>query len=272
MNQAGHMRCDERKPDYLLYVIGAMQEPERSEFRAHLESGCQTCAGSLREARSLAYSMGALIDGPEPPKDLRRRVLAIAGAPERSRNLAPMPAAGRVPFWNRPILAWQGIVLAAACLALAFVPIVLWRRAAADYNARQAASTAALARERRSSAELRGQLAKLEAPSLRVDPILALEPERGAGGEAVRQLSIPASAAAVVLALPSDLVRQASAADLRDASGQIVRSISPLPAADSDATAITIDAQLLPAGRYTLALRAGDRAVARFAFLIVRRH
>ncbi len=264
------MQCDEIKTDYMLYVIGAMDEPERSEVRAHLESGCETCARSLREARALAYSMGALVDGPEPPKALRRRVLAIPGAAARPGSVAQTPAATRSPFWARPILTWQGVALAAAFLALAFLPAFLWRRAAADYDARQAANTAALAREQRSTAELRDQLAKLEAPSLRADPILALEPERGAGGESVRQFSIPTAATAVVLALPSDLVREASAADLRDGSGEIIRSISGL-SAGADATGITIDAQLLPAGRYSLILRAGERTVARFSFQVVRR-
>ena len=268
MNQDGVMRCDELKPDYMLYAIGAMDEPERDEIRAHLDSGCKDCAERLREARALAYSMGALIDGPEPPKELRRRVLAIAAAPERSGSPAPLSAPKRPPFWTRPILAWQGLALAAACLAVAFVPAVLWRRAATEYDTRQAVSAAALAREQSTAAELRDQLAKLEAPSLRANPIVTLEPERGAGGEAVRQVSIPASATAVVLALPSDLVRQASAADLRDASGQIIRSISPLQAPGADAVGVTIDTQLLSAGRYSLTLRAGERTVARFAFVV----
>jgi hypothetical protein len=150
------------------------------------------------------------------------------------------------------------------------VPAFLWRRAIGDIEARQTSSKTALDSERRSAAELRDQLAKLQSgSSLRADPIVALELERGVPGEAVKQVSIPRGATAVVLALPSDLVRQASGAELRDASGQIIRSVSPLPAAQSDAMGLTIDARLLPAGRYSLALRAGERAIARFTFRVV---
>jgi hypothetical protein len=271
MKQDEAMRCQELKPDYMLYAIGAMEEPERSEIRTHLESGCETCTSGLQEARALAYSMGALLDGPEPPRELRSRVLAISGAADRRAPAVPMPAPTR-SFWARPIAAWQGLALAGACLALALVPAFLWRRAIGDIEARQASTNAALANERRSEAELRGQLAKLEAaPSLRADPIIALELERGVPAGAVKQVSIPIGAAAMVLALPSDLVRQASEAELLDSSGQIIRSVSPLPAADSEATGLTIDARLLPAGRYLLALRADERTIARFPFLVERR-
>jgi hypothetical protein len=264
------MRCHELKPDYMLYAIGAMGEPERSEICAHLEGGCETCTSGLREARALVYSMGALVDGPEPPRELRDRVLAIAGSPERR------PAALRTPskqsFWARPIAAWQGLALAAACLALALVPAFLWRRAIRDSEARQASVNAALANEQRSKAELRDQLAKLQGgPSLRADLVVPLELERGVPGEAVKEVSIPSGVAAVVLALPPDLMRQSSGAELRDASGLIVRSVSPLPATDADATGLTIDARLLPAGNYSLVLRAGERTIARFPFRVERR-
>jgi hypothetical protein len=265
------MRCDELKPDYMLYAIGAMEEPERSEIHAHLQSGCETCNSGLQKARALAYSMGALVDGPEPPRELRSRVLAISWAAGRptpaQRILAPKQS-----FWARPIAAWQGLALAGACLALALVPAVLWLRATEDSAARQASTNAALAGERRAESDLRSQLATLQdGHSLRADPIIALELERGASDTAVKQISIPSGTAAIVLALPSDLVRQASEAELRDSSGQIIRSVSPLPHADSDATGLTIDARLLPPGSYILELRASAHTVARFPFRVERR-
>src|SRR5262249_33837775 len=160
MTQGEPMRCQELKPDYMLYAIGAMDEPERSEIRVHLESGCETCVSALQEARALAYSMGALVDGPEPPRQLRSRVPASSGAADRR---APA-LSGLVPkrsFWARPIAAWQGLALAGACLILALVPAFLWRRAVGDIEARQASTNAALDNERRSAAELRDELAKL---------------------------------------------------------------------------------------------------------------
>ena len=264
------MRCHELKPDYILYAMGAIGEPERSEIGAHLENGCETCASGIREARALAYSMGALVDGPEPPPELRGRVLAITGLREAP---APRPpAAKRLSFWTRPLPAWQGLGLAAACLALALVPAFLWRRALADAQARQASASAALAGQRRSEAGLRDRLAGIERDaSLRAAPIVALELERGAPGGTVKQVLIPTGATAIVLALPSDLLGQASEAELRDSAGAVVRSLSPLPAAGADAAGLTVDTQLLPSGAYTLVLRAGDRTVARFPFRVERR-
>lgn len=263
------MHCDELKPDYVLYAIGAMDEPERRAIRAHLESGCTACASELREALALAYAMGAVVEGPEPPRSLRDRVLAISQAPGRE------PARRRAPqaslFSAGPFSAWRGLALVAACLALALVSAVLWRRAVSESEARQAAA-AALVNEQRSEARLRDQLAKLEGGlSMRVDPVIPLEIERGAAAQKPKQVSIPPGAQAVVLALPSDAVHQASAADLRDAAGRIIRSISPLGAAGSDVPALTIDARLLPAGQYSLDLRAGERIVARFSFVVESR-
>jgi hypothetical protein len=265
------MGCEELKPDYLLYAIGAMNDPERSEIGAHLENGCETCTSGVREARALAYSVGALVDGPEPPRELRGRVLAISGVAGRRAPAPPMLLPKR-PLWARPMAAWQGWALAATCLAFALVPAFLWRRAVSNYDAGAAAAAAALANERRSEAGLREQLAQLQSgPSLRVDPIVPLELERGVPGEGGKQVSVARGVAAVVLALPSDLVRQASEAELRNASNTTIRSISPLTAADSDATGLTIDAKLLPEGSYSLVLRARERTVARFPFRVVRR-
>ena len=261
------MKCQELKPDYMLYAIGAMEEPERSEIRAHLDRGCETCTAGLREARVLAYSMGAVLDGPEPPRELRGRVLAISGAGSRAQSQERIGISAGPSLWSRPMAAWQGWVLAAACLALALVPAVLWRRALDESNARQAAAAADLVRAQRAAASLRDRVAGLQADaSFRAAPIVSLELERGNSAQAETRLSIPRGTPAIVLALPTDLVRQASAAELRDASGNVIRTVSPLPAGDSDATGLTIAAQLLPAGNYVVALQAGGRTLGRFPF------
>ena len=71
----------------------------------------------------------------------------------------------------------------------------------------------------------------------------------------------------VVFALPADLVRQASAADLRDAGGKTLWTASPLTGTDADSAGLTIPSRLLPRGRYEIVLRAGEKTVARLAFL-----
>ena len=261
------MTCEELRPDYLLYAMGTMGEPESSELRAHLARGCPSCTEGLRQAHALAYSMGAALPGPDPSARLRGRVLAIAGA-------APAPAdraAPRAPFWSWPIAPWQAWALAAACAALALAPGVFWYRERSAWHSQQAAAAALLDRDERAAAALRAQIAGLaNRPSARAVPIFSLELERGAGNAPARRLSIPRDAAAVVLALPTDLVRQASAAEIRAASGQAIWSVSPLPAGDADSTGLSVDAQVLPNGRYTLILLAGQRTLAQLPLEVVR--
>jgi anti-sigma-K factor RskA len=80
------MTCDELREDYGLYVLGVLEEPERSEIRAHLARGCQSCLAGVRSARELLTLMGTTAPPAQPPARLRRRVLAtVAGeAPPRS--------------------------------------------------------------------------------------------------------------------------------------------------------------------------------------------
>jgi hypothetical protein len=154
---------------------------------------------------------------------------------------------------------------------LASLPAILWQRDSARWRSNEEATRALLARERASADSFRDQLQKLRAnAAVRAVPIFALELERGADAahEPPKQLTVPAGAAAIVLALPSDLVRQASSAEIRNAAGQIVRTVSPLAASDADSSGLTVESQLLPAGRYTVVMLAGERTLARFPFEI----
>jgi len=263
------MTCEELRSDYLLYAMGTMGEPESSELRAHLDRGCAACTEGLRQAHALAYSMGAVLDGPEAPSALRGRVLAISGADERRTR-----ALGPLPFWARPVARWQGWALAAAAIVLALIPGFLWRRELSESRGRQAATAALLAQEQRSAASLRETEARLHADaSIGAAPIFALELERGGGGagEPFKQLTIPRGVNAVVLALPSDLARQASAAELRNASGRTIWTASPLPAGGADSTGLTVAVQLLTPGRYVVVMLAGDRTLARLPFEVTSR-
>jgi hypothetical protein len=79
------MNCDELRSDYMLYALGTLEEPERSELRAHLERGCDNCTAGLKEACLMAYGLGAAAEGPEPPRRLKLRILAAAGAAPQKR-------------------------------------------------------------------------------------------------------------------------------------------------------------------------------------------
>ncbi len=128
------MTCEELRPDYLLFAMGTMSEPESSELRAHLESGCAVCTEGLLQAQAMAYSMGAVLDGPNPPSALRGRVLAISGAESRRSRASS--------FWTLPIPLWQGWSLAAAALLLVLIPGLLWRQEMVESRAKQDATIA----------------------------------------------------------------------------------------------------------------------------------
>ena len=253
------MTCEELKPDYLLYAMGTMSEPECAEVRAHLARGCQACTQGVRRAQALAYSMGGALEGPEAPRELRARVLAIAGAAE-SRQ-----AGARVV----PIRNWRRWMLAAACLALAAVPGLLWLRDSSQWRSKEAAAARQIAGDQDSMAALRDQLAKLKGAAVNAAAIYALDLERG-GETTPKRIVIPPGSTAIVLALPSDLARQALSAEIRNAAGQSIRTVSPLPVSDADSTGLTVASELLMPGRYSVALVAHDRTLARFPFEVAR--
>jgi hypothetical protein len=255
------------RPDYLLFAIGTLGEPESTEMREHLVRGCPACTEGLRQARAVAYSMGALVSGPEAPRGVRSRVLAIPGPAAESRSNS-----ARAQIWNLAGIRWQPGALAAACVVLALAP-ALWIRQSSEWRAKEAAGAAALAREQASAASLRQELARLSNEPVGALPIFALELERGAAtpGEAPKQLAIPRAAVSIVLAVPTDLVRQASAVEIRNSSGQTVLTVSPLPASDADSTGLSIPTRLLPPGRYTVLLLARLQTLARFPFVVTLR-
>ncbi len=271
------MTCDELRPDYLHYVLGAIDEPERSEIGAHLARGCEKCAQGLREARALAYSLGAVVDGPQPSGELRRRVLEIASVAERELPERLLIQGRRTRFWFQAIPVWQASLLAAACLLFALVPAFLLDRQLSISNAKQTAAAAALTRAQRSSASLRRQIAELKRAALSPAeaspsalPVFSLELMRGGAGseELAKQLTIPRAATTVVLALPIDLVREASTAELRNSSSQVIWAADLPRSADAEAAGLAIPSRLLTTGRYSVLLRAHARNVARFSLRV----
>jgi anti-sigma-K factor RskA len=141
------LTCDELRPDYVLYAIGVLEEPEKSELRAHLDRGCENCTAGIREARQLATSIGASAGGPEPPRGLRNRVLAAAGGiPETKWH------------WRT---AWQ---VGAAMAVLAFAAIFYH---GASKDAEIEAVRQQLNQSNLETASLRSALALLQAPETR---------------------------------------------------------------------------------------------------------
>lgn len=71
---------------YELYALGALEPELAAEVDRHLADQCEYCLGRLQEATALAAGMAGIAEPKTPPKSLRQRVLAISGAPRRSRG------------------------------------------------------------------------------------------------------------------------------------------------------------------------------------------
>ena len=141
------MTCDELRPDYLLYALGVLEEPERSEVRTHLARRCEACTAGLREARGLAFAIGATVDGPQPSRQLRGRILAAAGTVPATR-------------WN-----WFTAWVAAAATAVAAAGLMLYQ--AQSFRSELAQTRIEIERSGAAAASLRQALDLIQAPETR---------------------------------------------------------------------------------------------------------
>jgi anti-sigma factor RsiW len=91
------------------YVLDAVDDLERAAFERHL-ADCERCSRELRELQDTATSLAWAAAGPEPPRDLRRRIL------ERARGEAQIIPFERRRRWVTPALG--AVAAAAACVAI----------------------------------------------------------------------------------------------------------------------------------------------------------
>jgi hypothetical protein len=141
------MNCDELRPDYLLYALGTLEEPEKSEMREHLARGCGNCTAGLKEARLIAYGLGAEVGGPEPPRRLKARILAAAGVVRETR-------------WS-----WFAALAPVVASAAAALGLVLYQKS--NFVEQQERLQAEVARSHDEAAALREALAVIQAPDTR---------------------------------------------------------------------------------------------------------
>jgi anti-sigma-K factor RskA len=73
------MNCGDLIEDYELYAMGVLEEPDRSELREHLARNCEVCTAEVRRAAVRVAAFASLAPAVDPPKDLRKRVLAGVG-------------------------------------------------------------------------------------------------------------------------------------------------------------------------------------------------
>jgi anti-sigma-K factor RskA len=139
------MTHDEMRDLYELYALGVLEPGEKQEIEAHLARACPDCSAALRRALGMNAMFTALPEAVNPPKRLRRRVLASVGA---------AGASGRWTFF------WAA---AAGCLAVALLAVGLkWSGDIAAKNRELRASNDRAEEMRRQLQTSGVQLSKLE--------------------------------------------------------------------------------------------------------------
>jgi Anti-sigma-K factor rskA, C-terminal len=168
------MSCRARRDTILLYAADALEEDERRELVAHLETGCAVCSAACVEARETLALLALSLDRVAPPEGARDRLLG--------RVAAGAAAPGRADGARRRVALAAGIgLLLGAGLAAALA----WRLAVAPLSAKSGAAEDALAAATAELAELRAALAEGDAE------MHALEEEARIAAEQVRLLRAP---------------------------------------------------------------------------------
>jgi len=133
------------------YVLGALDEPERSTFEEHAEE-CAQCRADLSSYADAAHGIALAAPRLTPPPALRERILASA------RPARPVVAVGRrsgVPPWA-----------AAAAVVAALMAGALWlseRRSRTELEGALAGATSELAAARTAAADVAASVQELDA-------------------------------------------------------------------------------------------------------------
>src|ERR1700730_10315538 len=90
------MNCEQLQGHYELFAIGVAEDPERGEIRAHLNRGCEVCMAGVKGAMEIVALVGSTAAPAQPPKRLRRRILASVGGEKRGCQWMPVWAAAAV--------------------------------------------------------------------------------------------------------------------------------------------------------------------------------
>jgi len=79
------MTCEELQQDYTAFALGVADDPEREEILEHLGRNCPNCTAGMASAMATVTAMSGAVKITDPPKNLRRRVVAaIEREPKRS--------------------------------------------------------------------------------------------------------------------------------------------------------------------------------------------
>lgn len=84
------MTCEELRSEYGAWSLGIAEDSMRSEIAEHLARGCPDCLAGVRSVMATTAAMSGAVTETDPPKRLRRRVLALV-APEPKPALVFLP-------------------------------------------------------------------------------------------------------------------------------------------------------------------------------------
>jgi anti-sigma-K factor RskA len=102
-----------------LYAMEALDEEERTQFEAHLATGCLACTTMLSELSEVATALAWAAPAVSPRPELRERLLTRVGTEQAASVPAPTFRLTRPPiwvWWHRAL--WAGRVAVAGLVGV----------------------------------------------------------------------------------------------------------------------------------------------------------
>ena len=105
------------------FVLGALAEPDLSEFRRHVSAGCEQCSRLHPELEAVANALLIAVPPVTPPPGLRTEILRAAGVSEPATSHWREAEPGD----RRPSRKREPLAVALALAASLLLAIVSWR-------------------------------------------------------------------------------------------------------------------------------------------------
>src|SRR5579883_1826316 len=104
----GHPQFDE---DFDLYALGVLDEGERAEMSAHLQS-CGACREKLAQAQQRVSLVALTLPEQDPPAHVKRQLMErVHGTKSRTAVVEKQGPSPRVFWWSRPAFGWAFAVV-----------------------------------------------------------------------------------------------------------------------------------------------------------------
>jgi anti-sigma-K factor RskA len=127
------MTCEDRREQYLLDAVGALEAEESRELHAHLSSGCPICAGAAAEAQAVAATIALRLAPAAPDPAVLDRLMDRVRAPVSVNGVpviqSPASLTPKRAFRLFPTIATAAL---AAGIAVAITAGVMWSQLRAE--------------------------------------------------------------------------------------------------------------------------------------------